>query len=110
MNEADAVNDLDPAQFFASLPGRADPASLAGVEHSYLFDITDKGRWLVDVRDGTVTVTENPEGPADVEFKMSAETFERIQARKLNPMTAYLMRKIKVTGDISAAMALQSIL
>ena len=55
-------------------------------------------------------MTEDPQGTADVEFKMSAETFERIQARKLNPMTAYITRKIKVTGDISAAMALQSIL
>ena len=104
------MNDLDPAQFFASLPDRVDAERIADVDHSYLFDIADKGRWLVDVHDGTVTVTEDPEGTADVEFKMSAETFERIQARKLNPMTAYITRKIKVTGDISAAMALQSIL
>ena len=104
------MSDLNPAEFFASLPNRADPGRLAGVDHSYLFDITDKGRWLVEVHDGTVTVTEDPQGTADVEFKMSAETFERIQARKLNPMTAYITRKIKVTGDISAAMALQSIL
>jgi putative sterol carrier protein len=104
------VNDLDPAEFFSSLPGRVDPAQIAGVDHTYLFDIVDRGRWLVDVHDGVVTVTEDPEGKADVEFRMSAETFERIQARKLNPMTAYITRKIKVTGDISAAMALQSIL
>ena len=104
------MNDLDPTEFFASLPGRADPEQITGVEHTYLFDIADRGRWLVDVHDGTVTVTKDFEGKADVEFRMSAETFERIQARKLNPMTAYITRKIKVTGDISAAMALQSIL
>jgi putative sterol carrier protein len=104
------VNDADPAEFFASLPDRAEPERIAGVNHTYLFDIADKGRWLVAVRDGAISVTENPDEPADVEFRMSAETFERIQERKLNPMTAYITRKLKVTGDISAAMALQSIL
>jgi putative sterol carrier protein len=97
-------------EFFESLPSRADPGRIAGVAHSYLFDIAGEGRWLVDVRDGKVTVSENPEGPADVEFKMSAETFERIQARRQSPMTAYMTGKLKVTGDIRAAMALQQIL
>jgi putative sterol carrier protein len=55
-------------------------------------------------------VSENAEGPADVEFKMSAEIFERIQARKQNPMMAYMTGKLKVSGDIGAAMALQKIL
>lgn len=104
------VDDLDPHQFFASLPERADPAQIGDLHHTYLFDITGAGRWLVEVRDGKVTVSENPEGPADVEFKMSAEIFERIQARKQNPMMAYMTGKLKVSGDIGAAMALQKIL
>jgi putative sterol carrier protein len=105
------VDDLSPHEFFASLPGRADPQKIAGVAHTYLFDIEGKGRWLVDVRDGKVTVAENPQDPvADVTFTMSAETFERIQARKQSPMTAYVTRKLKVTGDIGAAMTLQRIL
>jgi putative sterol carrier protein len=98
------------ADFFAALPGRADPERLAGVEHSYLFDIAGEGRWLVDVRGGKVTVTEDPEGAADAEFKMSAETFERILAGKQNPMTAYMTGKLKVNGDISAAMSLKQLL
>jgi putative sterol carrier protein len=96
--------------FFASLPERADPARLAGVTHTYLFEIADEGRWLVDVHDGNVAVTQDPEGPADVEFRMSSETFARLRARTLNPMTAYMTRKIKVSGDVSAAMALKSLL
>ena len=104
-----ARSDL-PAEFFDSLPNRADPERLAGIDNSYLFDITGEGRWLVEVHDGKVTVTEDPQGTADVVFTTSGETFERIQARKQNPMTAYMTGKLKVTGDISAAMALQSIL
>jgi putative sterol carrier protein len=96
--------------FFTSLADRADPARLAGVTHTYLFDIAGEGRWLVDVREGHVMVTQDPEGPVDVEFRMSSETFARLRARTLNPMTAYMTRKIKVSGDVSAAMALQSLL
>ena len=49
-------------EFFAELPEKAEPARLAGVDSSYLFDIAGEGRWLVEVRDQKVTVTENPEG------------------------------------------------
>ena len=99
-------------EFFASLPERAGAAGnrLDGVDRSYLFDVTGEGRWLVEVRDGTVNVTGDATGPADVTFKMTKETFERIQARKQNPMVAYMKGKLKVSGDIRAAMALQAIL
>ena len=48
--------------FFAELPEKAEPDRLAGVDSSYLFDVAGEGRWLVEVRDQKVTVTENPEG------------------------------------------------
>jgi putative sterol carrier protein len=97
-------------EFFDALPSRAGPEQIAGVDNSYLFDIAGEGRWLVEVRDGTVKVTEGWEGPADVTFKTSPEMFERLASGKQNPMTAYLTGKIKVEGDIRAAMALQNIL
>ena len=39
---------------------------------------------------------------------MSGETFERIRPGKQNPMMAYMTGKLKVTGDVRAAMALQT--
>ena len=104
------VNDLDPNEFFASLPDRADKEQIRDLDHTYLIDITGSGRWLVTVRGGEVTVTDEAEEAADVTFRMSTETFERIQARKQNPMVAYMTGKLKVSGDIRAAMALQAIL
>ena len=96
--------------FFDALPARADPEQIAGIDHSYLFDIAGEGRWLVEVRDGTVKVSEGWEGAADVTFKTSPEMFERLASGQQNPMTAYLTGKIKVDGDIGAAMKLQKIL
>ncbi len=53
-------------EFFDSLPGRADADKLAGVSNSYLFDIEGEGQWLVDVRDGGLTVADGG-GDADVD-------------------------------------------
>jgi putative sterol carrier protein len=97
-------------EFFTALPGRAEPARLAGIESSYLFDIAGEGRWLVDVRDQKVTVTENPEGEADVSFSLTGETFDSILAGKQNPMIAYMTGKLKISGDMSTAMELQKLL
>src|SRR5581483_10733302 len=55
-------------EFFEGLEGRADPAKLGGLDHSYLFDIGGEGRWHVVIKDGKVTVTEG-DAPADVTIR-----------------------------------------
>ena len=99
-----------PKPFFEELPGEVAPERLAGIDHSYVFDVAGEGRWLVEIHDGELTVTEGAEGDGDVKFSMSAETFDRVTERKQNPMVAYMTGKIKVTGDVKAAMDLQKIL
>jgi putative sterol carrier protein len=94
--------------FFDSLESRADASKLAGMSNSYLFDIEGEGQWLVDVRDGAVTVTPGG-GEADATITTSAETFEKIVAGEQNPTTAYMTGKLKIKGDMGAAMKLQKI-
>ncbi len=97
-------------EFFESIAERADPERLDGVDSTYLFDVTGSGRWLVEVRDRKVTVTENPDGGADVAFTLSSETFERLLAKKQSPMLAYMTGKLKISGDIGVAMELQKLI
>jgi putative sterol carrier protein len=97
-------------EFFDSIPRKADPERLEGVDSSYLFDIAGEGRWLVQVRDQKVTVTENPDSGADVTFSLSVETFEKLLAKKQNPMIAYMTGKLKISGDINTAMELQKLI
>jgi putative sterol carrier protein len=97
-------------EFFAALPERAEPERLVGLDSSYLFDVAGEGRWLVEVRDEKVTVTEDPEGEAGVAFSLSAETFARLLARKQNPMIAYMTGKLKISGDLNTAMELQKLI
>jgi len=94
--------------FFANLASRADPAKTAGMTCSYLFDIEGAGLWKVDVDDGTVTVTEGS-GDADVTISTSQETFEKIVAGEQNATSAYMTGKLKVKGDMGAAMKLQKL-
>ena len=101
---------MKPREFFAELPEKADPARIAGIEHSYVFDVTGEGVWLIELHDGKMTITENPDRDGDVKFTLSGETFDRITERKQNPMLAYMTGKVKVSGDVKAASDLQRIL
>jgi len=94
--------------FFANLASRADPAKTAGMSNSYVFEIEGAGQWKVDVDNGAVTVTEGG-GDADAVISTSQETFEKIVAGEQNPTSAYMTGKLKIKGDMGAAMKLQKL-
>ena len=94
--------------FFDSLASRADASKTAGMNNSYLFDIEGEGQWLVTVSEGTVSVAEGS-GDADATITTTAETFEKIVAGEQNPTTAYMTGKLKIKGDMGAAMKLQKL-
>ena len=95
-------------EFFETLATRVDPSKTAGMNNSYLFEIDGAGQWKVDVQNGAVSVTEGP-GDADVTISASEDTFNRITGGELNPTTAYMSGKIKIKGDMGAAMKLQKL-
>ena len=94
--------------FFDSLESRADESKTAGMNNSYLFDIEGEGQWLVTVADGKVGVTEGG-GEADATIVTTAEVFDKIVAGEQNPTTAYMTGKLKIKGDMGAAMKLQKL-
>ncbi|MGH3129647.1 MAG: SCP2 sterol-binding domain-containing protein, partial [Gaiellaceae bacterium] len=93
---------------FEGLEGRLDQARTAGMTNSYLFDIEGAGQWKVDVNDGAVTVTEGGDD-ADVTISSSDENFMRMVSGEQNPTTAYMTGKLKIKGDMGAAMKLQKL-
>jgi putative sterol carrier protein len=95
-------------EFFESLPARGDPAKLAGMHNSYLFDIDGAGMWLVTIEDGAVSVREG-EGEADCTISASEENFQRILSGEQNATSAYMTGKLKIKGDMGAAMKLQKL-
>ena len=95
-------------EFFEGLPGRVSADRIAGMSNTYVFDIEGAGTWTVAVADGAIEVSEGA-SDADCTFSSSAESFEKIVAGEQNPTTAYMTGKLKIKGDMGAAMKLQKI-
>ena len=95
-------------EFFEGLEARIDPTKTAGMTNSYVFEIDGAGTWKVDVQDGQVSVTEGS-GDADTTISASEETFGQIASGDMNATTAYMTGKLKVKGDMGAAMKLQKL-
>jgi putative sterol carrier protein len=95
-------------EFFESLPARADASKTVGMSNTYLFDIEGAGKWIVAVDDGAVSVREG-EGDADVTISATEENFQKIVSGEQNPTTAYMTGKLKIKGDMGAAMKLQKL-
>ena len=95
-------------EFFEALPSRVTPDRIEGMNNTYVFDIEGAGVWTVAVADGAITVTEGA-GDADCTFSASEETFEKITSGEQNATTAYMTGKLKIKGDMGAAMKLQKL-
>ena len=96
------------SEFFEQLPSRVDPGKTAGMNNSYVFAIEGAGTWTVKVADGGVTVDEGDTG-GDCTISTTAETFEKVVKGEQNPTAAYMSGKLKIKGDMGAAMKLQKL-
>jgi len=83
----------------ASLQGRP------GLPKSLKLDF--KGEGFIHVDGQSVT---NDDGPADCTVVVSREDLLAMAKGELDPMTAMLRGRLKITGDMAVAMQLQSML
>ena len=67
----------------------------------------DEGTLLLDGNANTVTESD---GAADTTIKVSWADWEALSSGQLDGMTAFMTGKLKVEGDMSNAMQLQSVL
>lgn len=95
-------------EFFAELPGKVDPGKSAGLTGSWVFDVGTSGTWTVVADDGAVTVSAGAQA-ADCTIILSEETLLKIASGEANPTTAYMTGKLKVQGDMGAALKLQKL-
>lgn len=96
-------------EFFEGMEARVDESKTAGLNNTYRFDIDGAGSWMVAVADGKVSVTEDGEGEPDCTISTSEETFQKMISGEQNPTTAYMTGKLKIAGDMGAAMKLQKL-
>ena len=77
----------------------------SGFDRSVKFDTGGDGVIVIDGSSLSTT-----DGPADCTIKLSLSDFEDLISGDLSPTTAFMTGKIKIEGDMSVAMALQSLL
>jgi putative sterol carrier protein len=96
--------------FLADLPARTAGKDLSGVRAVYVFEIDGGEAWTVRVEADRVTVNSGVDPSAVCTVSASEENFTRLLDRKLGVMSAYLSGKLKVSGDLGAAMQLGKLL
>ncbi len=90
----------------------ADPEKMKGVSAVYQFDLSgdNGGVFHVNIDDGKATVVEEAHDSPNITISMAADDFEAMLDGKLNATSAFMAGKLKVKGDMSLAMKLQSLL
>lgn len=87
-----------------------EPEGIQGTDVVYQFDIQGSGTHQVRLAEGSAEYGEGEVFGSDCTLTMSEENFAKLAAGKLNPTTAFMMGKLKVKGDLSLAIRLQSLL
>ena len=70
----------------------------------------DFGPEGVVMLDGVANRVTEEDGPADTTIKVAWSDWQDMREGKLDGMTAFMQGKLKVEGDMSAAMQLQGVL
>lgn len=76
-----------------------------------LFEFPDSQQaFVLSVIDGHATLEERAEARPDVKVTTNTDVLAGVMDRKVNPITAYMTRKIKVQGAQEDLMKLQKLL
>lgn len=99
-------------EFFAALPGKVDPGKTAGINAVFQMNLSGEGggQWYVSVEDGVPSVSRGEAPNPNITLSATAQDWLDIVNRKLSGQAAFMTGKLRVQGDISLAMKLQSIM
>lgn len=89
-----------------------DISSVQGINGVMFFDLSGEGggQWTLTLKDEGVTVESGKTATPNVTFSMAAQDFIAIANGTLNPISAFMQGKVRVSGDMGLAMRLQSLL
>lgn len=71
----------------------------------------EEGIWHIDLKNGDGTCGQGePKNPPDATLTMDSKNFTDMFAGKLKPATAFMMGKLKISGDLQKAMKLEKMM
>ena len=92
--------------------GVTSPKIAKKVDAIFVFNVEGEGKFHVDLKIGNeVSVgAGEPAGKADVTATLSKEVFLQIFNRKLKPANAFMSGQVKLSGDLSKMISLESVM
>ncbi|XP_055045335.1 sterol carrier protein 2b [Misgurnus anguillicaudatus] len=69
----------------------------------------NEATWIVDVKNGKGSVHNETDKKADCNITMSDSDLLALMTGKMNPQTAFMQGKLKITGNMGLAMKLQNL-
>jgi sterol carrier protein 2 len=103
----------NPTKVFEDMNARITQEKAKKINSTYLFDIggDDGGKWFADLTRTEGPYIEQKDGDAKCTITVpKSEDWVAIASGKMNPTSAFMQGKIKVKGDMSMAMKLQTLL
>jgi len=106
MSNQGAAAPLTSEKIFEKMPEVFKPEQAQGVNAIYEFDISGNGggRWQVVIEHKTCKVIRDGNLDPTVIFRMSTEDHVGIIDGSVNAQMAFMMGRIKVEGDLMAAL------
>ena len=101
-------------QMFKTIKNRFGQADVSGIKEklAYQFNITGEGAGIfyAEIKDGKLAIEPYEYHDRDATFICSAETLIKIIDRKLDPVLAFTLGKLKVEGSIEKALKIKEML
>jgi len=99
------------SDFFDQAPDRVNKDKIQGMNATYQFNVTGDGggQWWVKFADGEVSSEQGLADSPNITLTIDDKNFEDLITGKLNGQTAFLTGKLKIQGDMTLALKLQSI-
>lgn len=98
-------------EVFAAMPRQFSPDKAGDLQAVFQFDLTGEGggQYYATIADGTCTVSEGQASNPTTTFTASAADYLALANGELDVVPAFMQGRIKVKGDLAAAMKMQTI-
>lgn len=99
-------------EYFQTLDQRFVSAAAKGVKATYQIELSGEkgGTWVVDVNDGAYTLLTSAIEKPTVTYVMDADEYLKMANGELDGTKAYMMRKLKVKGNVLMAQKFKGII
>jgi putative sterol carrier protein len=106
-----AATPTNCKEAFAQMPSAFNKDAAKGLDAVYQFDLSGDGggKWYAAIKNDTCNVTEGAHPSPNITISMAAQDYLDMISGKANGQMLFMSGKLRIAGDLSLALRLQSI-